>query len=736
MDGLFVMGQNPAVGAPNAALERRALGEAEVARRPRHGRGRDGDVLEGLAGSRSPASSSRRRSAPRSSSSRPPATPRRTARFTNTQRLLQWHEKAVDPPGDCRSDAWFVYHLGRRLKAKAAARHAPAQRRPARADVGLPDHRAARRAGRRSGAAEINGCARRRPATLRLRVHRARRRRIDGVRLLDLLRRHARRRGVNRARGARGARSLRPRLGLRVAGGSPHPLQPRVGATGRPAVERAQEARLVGRERRTSGPASTRRTFRRTKPPTSAAASRRRSATARSPATRRSSCTPTASAGSGCRPDSRTVRCRRTTSRSNRRSRNALYAQQANPAADRRDAAGQPVGRRRPIRDFPHVLTTYRLTEHHTAGGMSRTLSHLAELQPALFCEISPELAREVGIANGDVVRIVTARGRIRRARARDAAHPAAHDRRPHRPSGRAALALRASRARHRRRRQRSDRDVGGAERAHHGVEGAALPRRDAAEPIAPRREVGLTMPTTGFFTDSTVCIGCKACEVACKEWNDVPADGFDWTGHSYDNTGALGHSTWRHVKFVEQRARRPAGVGFLVRRLQALRARRLSRGVSDRLDRPHRVRRRLRAAGHLQRLRLLRRLVPVRRDRSPARRRPRVQVHVLLRPAEGRARAGVREGVSDRVDPVRRSRRAARARASARGRARRARHDRRVVYDPRHTSVGGTHAIFLVRGDVRDFNLPPNPEVPTVLLARGWRSAAIAALLMVAASG
>ncbi len=58
-------------------------------------------------------------------------------------------------------------------------------------------------------------------------------------------------------------------------------------------------------------------------------------------------------------------------------------------------------------------------------------------------------------------------------------------------------------------------------------------------------------MPT-GFFTDSTTCIGCKACEVACKEWNDVPHDGFVWHGTSYDNTGGLGHSTWRHVKFIE----------------------------------------------------------------------------------------------------------------------------------------------------------------------------------------
>ena len=55
-------------------------------------------------------------SAPRSSSSRPPRTPKRTAAFTNTQRLLQWHHKAVEPPGDCRSELDFIFELGRRLK--------------------------------------------------------------------------------------------------------------------------------------------------------------------------------------------------------------------------------------------------------------------------------------------------------------------------------------------------------------------------------------------------------------------------------------------------------------------------------------------------------------------------------------------------------------------------------------------------------------------------------------------
>jgi formate dehydrogenase iron-sulfur subunit len=59
--------------------------------------------------------------------------------------------------------------------------------------------------------------------------------------------------------------------------------------------------------------------------------------------------------------------------------------------------------------------------------------------------------------------------------------------------------------------------------------------------------------PAMGFYTDTTVCIGCKACEVACKQWNQIPADGFAFTGDSYDNTGELSASSWRHVKFIEQ---------------------------------------------------------------------------------------------------------------------------------------------------------------------------------------
>src|ERR1017187_5075744 len=103
-------------------------------------------------------------------------------------------------------------------------------------------------------------------------------------------------------------------------------------------------------------------------------------------------------------------------------------------------------------------------------------------------------------------------------------------------------------------------------------------PRSRIARPIRPRRAGPGTMTSNrlsgpladvagdagyaahpervGFFTDTSVCIGCKACEVACKEWNGLPepdADVLKLTGMSYDNTGELGAGSWRHVAFIEQ---------------------------------------------------------------------------------------------------------------------------------------------------------------------------------------
>src|SRR3954467_6756828 len=73
--------------------------------------------------------------------------------------------------------------------------------------------------------------------------------------------------------------------------------------------------------------------------------------------------------------------------------------------------------------------------------------------------------------------------------------------------------------------------------------------------PLDPAPDAGYVdpPPRMGFFTDTSVCIGCKACEVACKEWNLIPDDGFNLLGQSYDNTGGLTANSWRHVAFIEQ---------------------------------------------------------------------------------------------------------------------------------------------------------------------------------------
>jgi formate dehydrogenase iron-sulfur subunit len=78
-----------------------------------------------------------------------------------------------------------------------------------------------------------------------------------------------------------------------------------------------------------------------------------------------------------------------------------------------------------------------------------------------------------------------------------------------------------------------------------HRLFGPVDPTADAGYEEHPARK--------GFFTDTSICIGCKACEVACKEWNDVPADHFDMLGSSYDNSFSLNANQWRHVAFVEQ---------------------------------------------------------------------------------------------------------------------------------------------------------------------------------------
>jgi formate dehydrogenase iron-sulfur subunit len=249
-------------------------------------------------------------------------------------------------------------------------------------------------------------------------------------------------------------------------------------------------------------------------------------------------------------------------------------------------------------------------------------------------------------------------------------------------------------------------------------------------------------MPTSAFLTDASLCIGCKACEVACKEWNEIPDDGFSWTGNSYDNTRALGASTWRHVLFLEQKqpmGSQLAGIGEPFR----------WQFLSD-------VCKHCANAGCL--------------EACPTGSIVRTEVGSVFvqpdicngcgycvvscpfgviekRPVDGRAfkctfcydrqKAGLipacakscpTESIQFGDLEVLRQRGKKRVQdLQARGYS-----DARI-YDPQETSVGGTHAMFVLLGEPEAYNLPPAPEVPTAYLKSAWTSAFVSAAIIFA---
>jgi len=260
-----------------------------------------------------------------------------------------------------------------------------------------------------------------------------------------------------------------------------------------------------------------------------------------------------------------------------------------------------------------------------------------------------------------------------------------------------------------------------------------------------------------GFFTDPSVCIGCKACEVACKEWNQVPDDGFTWSGNSYDNTGHLGASTWRHVMFLEQDQRKgnqiTGSMGLPNPQFEEDPFRWVF--LSD-------VCKHCEEAGCL--------------EACPTGSIVRTEIGSVLvqndvcngcgycvvscpfgvidrRPAPlpdaggafkctfcyDRQKSGLVPACAKvcptesilfgRLDDLR-------ARADERvQQLRQGGYEDARLYDPKETSVGGLHAFFLLLGEPEAYGLPPKPQVPTIYLRSGWTSAfvtAIAALLFV----
>ncbi len=244
-------------------------------------------------------------------------------------------------------------------------------------------------------------------------------------------------------------------------------------------------------------------------------------------------------------------------------------------------------------------------------------------------------------------------------------------------------------------------------------------------------------MPISAFLTDASLCIGCKACEVACKEWNELPDDGFTWSGHSYDNTRALGASTWRHVLFLEQEQSMGSQLAGITEpfRWQFL---------SD-------VCKHCANAGCL--------------EACPTGSIVRTEVGSVFvqpdicngcgycvvscpfgviekRPEDGRAfkctfcydrqKAGLIPA-SAKACPTQSIQFGDLEVLRQRGKKRvqdlqeRGYSDARI-YDPQETSVGGIHAFFVILGEPETYNLPPAPEVPTAYLKGAWTSAFISA--------
>ena len=245
----------------------------------------------------------------------------------------------------------------------------------------------------------------------------------------------------------------------------------------------------------------------------------------------------------------------------------------------------------------------------------------------------------------------------------------------------------------------------------------------------------------TAFFTDSTLCIGCKACEVACKEWNNLEADGMELSGFSYDNTLAVGHSTWRHVKFVEETPEPGLGGNAPERTTWEF-----SSDVCKHCE----------VAGCLESCptgALVRTefggvyLQPdicngcgycvvscpfgvVQKNEEDGRAfkctfcTDRQKAGMIPACAKACPTESIRFGRLADLQPY----------AEERLQTLRDRGMRDAqIYNPQETSVGGIHAFFLLRGEAATYNLPPRPEVPTIYLKDGWKSSARDGLLLLA---
>jgi formate dehydrogenase major subunit len=410
--GFFLVGENPAVGSANGGLHRKAMANLEwlVVR--------DLQLIESATfwrdGPEIQTGELQTEEIPTEVFVLPAAAhTEKDGSFTNTQRLLQWHHKAVEPPGDARSDLWFFYHLGRIIRDKLAASTDPKDRPvldlrwdyPTEGPLAEPSAEAVLR--------EVNGVGPDGHA-------------VSGY--LELKADGSTSCGCWIYSGCYAGEANQ--VARRKPGGEQSWVAPEWGwawpanrrilynrasadPQGRPWSERKRYVWWDEQEGRWTGHddpdfvAAMRPDY---QPPDDATAQLALAGT--SPFVMQAD-------GKGWLfvPDGLLDGPLPTHYEPHESPlSNPLYGQRSNP---RRQVFERPGNRSNPppgqpgSEVFPYAVTTYRLTEHHTAGGMSRNLPYLAELQPEFFCEVSPALARERGLQHGGWATIVSARTAI-----------------------------------------------------------------------------------------------------------------------------------------------------------------------------------------------------------------------------------------------------------------------------------------------------------------------------------
>lgn len=408
VQGYFVMGENPAVGSMNGALQRKGLRQLDwlVVR--------DLTLIETAEFWRTAPEIQRgdvKTEDIRTEVFFFPAAAHteKDGSFTNTQRMLQWHHKAMEPPGDARSELHFMYHLGQRLKARYAGSREEKDRPiqdllwdyPTLGREAEPDAEAVLH--------EINGyrVADGTPVSSFTDL------KDDGSTACGCwIYSGCRAEGVNQTARRKPGREqswVAPEWGWAWPANR-RILYNRASAdpAGRPWSERkkyvwwdAANARWTGEDVPD---------FVVDRPPDYRPSPESRGMEAHSgtdPFLMMADGRAWLFAPSGLLDGPLPTHYEPLESPVE----NALYGQQCNPARREWRRRDNPYHRAWADPRYPFVLTTYRLTEHHTAGGMSRWLSWLSELQPEQFCEVSPELAHERGLTNGGWATLRTARG-------------------------------------------------------------------------------------------------------------------------------------------------------------------------------------------------------------------------------------------------------------------------------------------------------------------------------------